>query len=343
VAPARPTIRCLAKDLEHDWSSVEDKRSVEKGNLPRKHLHLLAHPIIQHVRDLFSGELSADISRESISGLPASHPPFWKGKTGRWRGAVYEDADGQGWLCAAGLRREGEGSDFYAEFMSGVAADLDKYLPTEEDRQRLALELAELAVGNWEKNVVGAVLDALTDAAESGSADRDIPSLDPLQNRVATLTVDVETTGAPWDPETAPSEPAEVAVQLSIKQWQDPALVKRLQVLVVATILPDPQAWDAAPEAIGQRLLVTLSRVKLRQLTESARMPAVAHPASDLGTLESATRAHYAPRAQIVDAIVSGEPVQAMCGVYFVPNRDPSNLPVCDRCEGISQVVGAPA
>ncbi len=39
--------------------------------------------------------------------------------------------------------------------------------------------------------------------------------------------------------------------------------------------------------------------------------------------------------AKIVEARVYGTPVEALCGVVFVPQRDPSRLPVCAACKDI--------
>lgn len=45
--------------------------------------------------------------------------------------------------------------------------------------------------------------------------------------------------------------------------------------------------------------------------------------------------AHYARSEDIARASVTGEPIQALCGVLFVPTRDPSRFPVCEPCAAI--------
>ena len=45
--------------------------------------------------------------------------------------------------------------------------------------------------------------------------------------------------------------------------------------------------------------------------------------------------AHIAPRSEVMEALVTGTPVEALCGHVFVPSRDPSNYPRCSRCEDI--------
>ncbi len=39
--------------------------------------------------------------------------------------------------------------------------------------------------------------------------------------------------------------------------------------------------------------------------------------------------------AKILEARIYGTPLEALCGVVFVPQRDPSRLPVCAACKDI--------
>ena len=43
--------------------------------------------------------------------------------------------------------------------------------------------------------------------------------------------------------------------------------------------------------------------------------------------------AHYAPKDQIMQAMVEGTPVRALCGKLWVPSRDPERFPVCPVCK----------
>jgi hypothetical protein len=45
--------------------------------------------------------------------------------------------------------------------------------------------------------------------------------------------------------------------------------------------------------------------------------------------------AHYAPRDKIVEAMVTGTPIVALCGKVWVPSRDPNRYPVCPQCKEI--------
>lgn len=43
--------------------------------------------------------------------------------------------------------------------------------------------------------------------------------------------------------------------------------------------------------------------------------------------------AHYVERDKIMESAVTGNPVIALCGKVWVPNRDPEKFPVCPECQ----------
>lgn len=45
--------------------------------------------------------------------------------------------------------------------------------------------------------------------------------------------------------------------------------------------------------------------------------------------------AHYVQKDKIVESAVLGQPVVALCGKVWVPNRDPGKFPVCPECKNI--------
>ena len=49
--------------------------------------------------------------------------------------------------------------------------------------------------------------------------------------------------------------------------------------------------------------------------------------------------AHYVRKADIVRSNVEGVEVVALCGKKWIPNRDPSNFPVCPACKEIMAVL----
>ena len=44
---------------------------------------------------------------------------------------------------------------------------------------------------------------------------------------------------------------------------------------------------------------------------------------------------HYAKKNEIMEAMVNGTPVVALCGKVWVPSRDPQRFPVCPECKEI--------
>lgn len=49
---------------------------------------------------------------------------------------------------------------------------------------------------------------------------------------------------------------------------------------------------------------------------------------------------HYARKADVDHAIVHGGTVTALCGVQFLPLRDPQRYPVCQRCAELLEQLG---
>jgi hypothetical protein len=52
--------------------------------------------------------------------------------------------------------------------------------------------------------------------------------------------------------------------------------------------------------------------------------------------------AHYVRKNKIMESALSGEPVVALCGKVWVPNRDPKRFPVCPTCKEIHAGLRAP-
>ena len=54
---------------------------------------------------------------------------------------------------------------------------------------------------------------------------------------------------------------------------------------------------------------------------------------------ESNQFSHYADAAKVTEAYVLGFPVEALCGKFFVPTRDPKQFPICPICEEIAKAL----
>jgi Protein of unknown function (DUF3039) len=48
---------------------------------------------------------------------------------------------------------------------------------------------------------------------------------------------------------------------------------------------------------------------------------------------------HYVPKDKLVEAMVNGTPVVALCGKVWVPSRDPQRYPVCPECKEIYDTI----
>lgn len=42
---------------------------------------------------------------------------------------------------------------------------------------------------------------------------------------------------------------------------------------------------------------------------------------------------HYVRKDKVVESAVMGNPVVALCGKVWIPNRDPEKFPVCPECK----------
>lgn len=48
---------------------------------------------------------------------------------------------------------------------------------------------------------------------------------------------------------------------------------------------------------------------------------------------EEPSVAHIVPKDDITNAYINGVPVLALCGMRFIPTRDPNKFPLCQSCE----------
>lgn len=48
---------------------------------------------------------------------------------------------------------------------------------------------------------------------------------------------------------------------------------------------------------------------------------------------EEPSVAHIVPKDDILNGYINGVPVLALCGVRFIPTRDPNKFPLCQGCK----------
>ena len=49
--------------------------------------------------------------------------------------------------------------------------------------------------------------------------------------------------------------------------------------------------------------------------------------------------AHYVDKADMTRSAVTGDPVRALCGKKWTPNRNPDRFPVCPECKKIYEML----
>lgn len=316
----RPTLRMLREDLTSDWDRVEDKRAVDSGDLARvPPVPGLGHPLVQYFTRL---SRDGDVTQENISGL--KDPPWWKVKSGRWRGAAWEDPHTrQVWLCAAGLRREGERDDFYRRFMHRANTAGASLLPTDEDRRLLRREQLDATMQSWASQVSVLTVTALRSAVGSPGVAQafTVPTLnghDPL------IEVDIEVDDA--------DSCYEIFVTTRVADWSQQRLAGQAELIMLCAICPIEQRWDTSPTRQGQRYsVITDRRGLLHMLSDAEQFRGVRRPSIP------GPQSHYTPKGDLTRRTIEGSAVQALCGVWFVPRQDHLDREVCGECTLVYQ------
>lgn len=86
-------------------------------------------------------------------------------------------------------------------------------------------------------------------------------------------------------------------------------------------IPPSEPGGPGGPDGPGtQGATSTLERTETREQTQPG---------------DNERYAHYVPKDKILASAMSGEPVIALCGKIWLPQRDPSRFPVCPVCKEI--------
>jgi hypothetical protein len=326
--PARPTLRCLRDDLTEDWQDARQRGALHDAPMVLPAFDTLDHPVVRHAASVFDGKPDTDAQRQGITGL--TNPMWFKLKTGRWRGAVWEDDDGQAWLCAAGLRREKESTDFYAYFMSEVTGGgPGQFLPTDEDRRRLRVERAETALADWERGLHQGACDALVAAQEAGTGSFVVPGIGEGSADLSTVEIEAVLI----DDEDGADGVAEVVVTFARTDWSHIDLAERADLIVLAAVQPDEQSWDPSSLATGPIYSLVMSPAELDALVAAVDRdgePGVSNPG---------TTAHYAHRGHLTASTVEGSSVRGLCGKWFVPRQDHDSMPTCDRCDAVMRTM----
>lgn len=80
-------------------------------------------------------------------------------------------------------------------------------------------------------------------------------------------------------------------------------------------------------------------------MSDTIMMPKVGDPTQERDRMAHIIFEGYTPEDGefvaigncVVDGIVNGTPVKALCGKIWVPSRNPKNYPICPTCREIAQ------
>ncbi len=94
----------------------------------------------------------------------------------------------------------------------------------------------------------------------------------------------------------------------------------------MSTMPPDP--FEPDPQPLRGTSTATIEREEVRE--------ELAEPG------DHERFSHYVRKEKILESAMSGDPVVALCGKIWVPNRDPQKFPVCPQCKEIYQGLREP-
>lgn len=348
----RVTLRCLVEDLVSDWSDVSQQRqfaelrdslknetvsdgdiALKMGDLPTT--SLAAHPLVTSFNAAFSSD-SVDVQRESISGL--TNPHWWKQKTSRWRGAATDSklaGEGEIWLCAGGMRAQGDAKDFYAGFCSTASGGgHSHYLPGNDDKRLQQVELKVLRKAAWLEQVKLATMVSVAGhicAGGGGLLHLPSPSPESIQDPLLHVTIASEIM------EDDGERLVEVFLEVELLDRSKRALGDAATAAMKSVLEPREDSWTIALGKDETQIWSTLlseERIELaNQAVSTGKLPEKFRDAATI----LAVQAHYAPVTGLVEAMVEGDPVRSLCGQWFVPTADPEPRPVCSVCNGLHQ------
>ncbi len=322
------TLRCITDDLTAGWDTPRAQRSAHAlSDLLARHargsasdadvgaflravpaLDRLEHPLIRAFSE--RDELVESLRAESVETTAGPVATF---AAGGWRGTVLLQADLESghdvaWLVAAHPDGASAGSD------------LDPgEIPQDSDELIARIERAAERREDWKTALDRTTRALLAETLATGDAGP-VPVVVPAEGRAPLFDLTLSLEGADGD------EPAQVIVVIAPRESAPEATVSVGTRTVLAAIAADAVAWTAAPVA-GH----AMSYAATIPVPSSMAPPADPAP----GRMAVGSLAHYAPTAGLTEATLSGSPVQALCGHWFVPMHDHVTRPTCERCAAL--------
>lgn len=288
--------------------------------------------LLAKVTERFVGQALEHLHADRISAV--TDRVWYRVRAGNRRGAVWIDDVGIPWLCASGIRKEGDSADFYQSFQQRCTSGSDVFLPTDADRKRLKLEQIHKADDDRLVLLRVRVAEALWTSISSGSPSRvSLPTaLDPetLTPRDGALLLLQFTDG---DDGTV----GEITLSLEISDY---ATSKYLDILYeVREAIPGLPVddWDNVPAMGGHQDPCWYALVDREWMDRVANAIATAGTATFAQTVPDLTDgpdgyAHVVSRSGLTHAVVEKVPVRGLCGRTFVPEQDTVDKPICPSC-----------
>jgi hypothetical protein len=320
----------LREEVGKLMTNTSTKSAVSRELRQMPPLNRLRHPLIESFETKYSARDDVGTLRETISSV--TDRTWLKQKSSRWRGAAIEipAADSQMdtiWLGAAGYRRDGSPDDFYAWFSSKCGTNSDSFLPTPGDLKLFAIDREIAKIDAWKVQIHVSTLVLLANVADghgtgpmvfSHHTDLDTPLLE-LSISIATESVGDEAI-------------QEVIISVrTLSRVYDKA-VDVATVAILAAIAAESTTWRPAPAGDGVMTYATWVTTSMTETAEKARADGGIAD-DDLPTgIRTGTYAHYGKEDQLTSATVEGDPVEAMCGHWFVPMHDPETAKPCTAC-----------
>lgn len=345
----RVTLRCLVEDLTAGWESGDQYRAVQslrdivsrhiagdaKDSDVARHirclppLNSLAHPLVRQFSASFQ---DVSPSRESISGL--TNPHWWKQKAMQWRGAATDHSlvgTDSVWLCAAGIRRQGNSDDFYKSFLRDVQrVGPEPWLPSLEDREAERIDNKVLEFDAWKLQIHSGVLVLLTEALASPGCTSSMsfpkPALGVGQKKIGTIELSADRVSIDGE---------ELTEVFLVGTILDRAQVKSVDLAVQiarAALQKVPEEWKST--TYGEDRFAFSAMIDPQALAQAAELYRSGNLPEDSlpGDLRLGLRAHFARKHGLVDAQVEGSAVLSLCGYWFVPTADHAELSTCSEC-----------
>ncbi|WP_063039582.1 DUF3039 domain-containing protein [Nocardia grenadensis] len=322
---ARPTVRLLAEDLHANWEDPHYTRAIADGRWDTiQPLGELPHPLLRKAAAMYGPDPRQDPAPRLIGC--SGDLRLQELRNAQWRAGIWTDpATGVRWVVTAGLAKgdHQDDDDFY-KLLGRQVARPDRgssLLPTSQDFTLLKRETAAWALTRWHLDIQNRIAAALRGIRSTRTVVVELPQTPSRQpSRIGRVEIefdDIPDAGTPREEFTLTFE-LEPAHEASRWGW---LAMER----VLICVAPPVQDWDR----YRNHAWVIC---EVGHLDRQGWCIDAADSRSELLSAEQGAVGHYTHSAHIAEASVNGTAIRAMCGVVFVPMRDPDQLPVCPRC-----------